>query len=109
MRAKGKGAHAQDDREPALPIRMGSPIFLTKSGQEPLPAIYVTLGMIFRALAAEYDDQAIDMTRFHTIMMILQDPLLNLRRTEGGPAEVVLERLNAVLGAFHRLRVEHMT
>jgi hypothetical protein len=35
MRAKGEGTHAQDRPEPALPSRMGSLIFITKSGQEP--------------------------------------------------------------------------
>jgi hypothetical protein len=36
-------------------------------------------------------------------MIALQDPLLALLRAEGEPVEIVLERPNAVLGAFHRL------
>jgi hypothetical protein len=68
-----------------------------------MPAIYVTLGMIFRQLADEYDDQAIETARYQAIMTALQDPLLALLRADGKSAEIVLERLSAVLGAFHRL------
>jgi hypothetical protein len=74
-----------------------------------MPAIYVTLGMIFRALADEYDDQGIETTRYQAVTTTLQDPLLNLLRAEGEPANVLLERLNGVLEAFHRLRFNDIT
>ena len=39
-----------------------------------MPAIYVTLAMIFRALADEYDDQGVETTRYTAVMLKLQDP-----------------------------------
>jgi hypothetical protein len=47
-----------------------------------MPAVYVPLGMIFRALADEYDDQAIETARYQAVMIALQDPLLALLRAE---------------------------
>jgi hypothetical protein len=68
-----------------------------------MPAIYATLGLLFRRLDDEYDDQGPETSRYQAIMTALQDPLLALLRADGESAELVLERLGAVLGAFHRL------
>jgi hypothetical protein len=73
------------------------------------PAIYVTLGMIFQTLADEYDDQGVETTRYNAVMLKLQDPILNLLKAEGGPAEILLQRLNQVLTAFHQLMTNNST
>jgi hypothetical protein len=69
-----------------------------------MPATYVTLWIIFRALADESDDQGVETSRYHAVTTTLQDPVLDLLRAEGEPANVLFERLNAVLEGFHRLR-----
>jgi hypothetical protein len=74
-----------------------------------MPAVYVMLAMIFRALADEYDDQGIETTRSTAVMLKLQDPILNLFKSEGGPSEVLLQRLNEVLTAFHQLMTNDST
>jgi hypothetical protein len=74
-----------------------------------MPAIYVMLAMIFRALADEYDDQGIETTRYTAVMLKLHDHILNLLKSEGGPSEVLLQRLNEVLTAFHQLMTNDST
>jgi hypothetical protein len=74
-----------------------------------MPAIYVTLATIFQTLANEYDNQGVETTRYNTVMLKLQDPILNLLKAEEGPAEVLLQRLNDVLLAFHQLMTNAST
>ena len=64
------------------------------------PALYGTLHYIFRALAEEYDDQAIPQERYELIMHSLERPILRLLEAEEAPAEDFLDRLCAVLRGF---------
>jgi len=64
------------------------------------PALYGTLLLVFRALAAEWDDQGIPTQRYETINGALRDPILDLMSSAGGPSDRFVDRLNEVFTAF---------
>jgi hypothetical protein len=68
------------------------------------PAIYVTLSLVFRTLADEYDGQAIPTARYEVIMNALQRPILDLMRGADEPAHELLRRLSEVLSNFQAVR-----
>jgi len=67
------------------------------------PVLYDVLGRIFAMLADEYDDQAITVERYESIMQVLQRPLIVALETESASAEVFLAGLNELLRAFKSL------
>src|SRR6267154_3817917 len=64
------------------------------SGQN--PTLYITLALIFSALEAEYNGQAIPTERYQRINATLQRPILDLIASSEGPAEAFLARMDEV-------------
>ncbi len=68
------------------------------------PAVYGSLLSMFRLLEQEYERlDAIDTVRYDAINKALQTPLIDLINSMNQSAGAILNRLDAVMHAFHSL------
>jgi phosphopentomutase len=67
------------------------------------PTLYGTLLLICESFAQEYDNQAIPMQRYESIMKTIQPPLLLLLEDQIDPA-IFVGRLDDVFNAFGVLK-----
>jgi len=74
-----------------------------RSHMNTMPAIYVTLGLMFKVLADEYDEQGTTATRFNAVTEALSSRILSLLNAESQSVDVILERLNDVCRGFHEV------
>jgi hypothetical protein len=68
-----------------------------------MPALYGTLTWMFQVLVDEDADHGTTTRRANTITQALHRPLLSLLNAESRSAEIILDRLNDLWRAFHKL------